>query len=176
MSTKTDNAANVGRHKFEVAGLGLAPFTFQGMEEKVVRYPDGTTQAGGSCDYCGTGIRYCCHVESADGKRFKVGSECIAKVGDAGLLKAYKSSPQHRAHQRALREAKAKAVSQELRAFIEANAQWLRSMPHFDDFIDHNTGAPLTALDWATWMRDNCGASGRAAVLRRLKRLHKERS
>ena len=50
---KTDNAANVGKHKFELAGLGMAPFRFIGASENAITYPDGTTKAVGSCDYCG---------------------------------------------------------------------------------------------------------------------------
>ncbi len=68
-------------HPFEVAGLGLAPFRFSGMSEKVyVACPGAPVQAAGSCDYCGTGIRYCCHVVSSDGKAFIVGCDCVRKL------------------------------------------------------------------------------------------------
>ena len=77
---KTDNLENVGKHKFELAGLGLAPFRFIGANEKRITYPDGSSKAGSSCDYCATGIALECWVESADGKRFKVGCNCIEKV------------------------------------------------------------------------------------------------
>ncbi len=54
---RTDDPALVGRHVFERAGLGLAPFRFVGMEEKTFQAcPGAPIQAGSSCDYCGTGM------------------------------------------------------------------------------------------------------------------------
>lgn len=68
-------------HPFEAAGLGLAPFHFDGMSEKTYQACSGApVQAGGSCDYCGTGIRYCCHIRSSDGKTFIVGTDCVLKL------------------------------------------------------------------------------------------------
>lgn len=167
---KTENAANVGKHCFEVAGLGLAPFRFVGMSENVITYPDGTSQAGGSCNYCGTGIRYECVIVSRDGKRSVVGCDCIAKVGDAGLLKAYKTSPEFRAHKRKLAYAKAERVRLELIALIDANRALLATLPHPYGFTDRKTGAPLTRLDSVQWLFDHSGASGRESLLRGLKR------
>lgn len=66
-------------HPWERAGLGKAPFRYVGMFENVFRMPDGSTKAGGSCDYCGTGIRYCFRCVSADDKSFVVGCDCIAR-------------------------------------------------------------------------------------------------
>ncbi len=79
-------------HPFEQAGLGKAPFSFIGMTEE--RGPIRSTcqktgveiqigapgQPMGTCDYCGQGIAIVCHVQGADGKRFKVGSDCVEKV------------------------------------------------------------------------------------------------
>lgn len=71
-------------HPFEGAGLGLAPFRFAGLSEKVYcACPGAPVQAAGSCDYCGTGIRYCCHIRSADGKEFIVGTDCVRKLDRA---------------------------------------------------------------------------------------------
>ena len=57
-------------HKFELAGLGLAPYTFLGCERKVYQACQGAPeQPGGSCDYCGTGIMYQFLLRSADGRR-----------------------------------------------------------------------------------------------------------
>ena len=79
-------------HKFESAGLGKAPFRFIGYEHKTYQaHPSAPVQVGGSCDYCGQGISNMYHVKSADGNRFKVGSDCIAKVDDKGLQKDRKS-------------------------------------------------------------------------------------
>jgi len=166
---KTEITAHVGKHAFEIAGLGEGPFRYIGMSENVITYPDGTQKAGGSCDYCGTGIRFECVIVSKDGKRSKVGCECIRKVGDAGLLKAYKSSPEFRAHQRKLRIQKAAAVCAQINLILEANRATLESQPHPRGFIDRQTGVALTAWDDAQWLLSRCGDAGRARLLRSLK-------
>lgn len=167
---KTEDPAQAGKHAFEIAGLGQAPFRFVGMSENVIAYPDGTQKAGGSCDYCGTGIRYECQIASKDGKRAKVGCECIRKVGDAGLLQAYKTSPEFRAHQRQLRALKAKAILTELSALIAANAGLLATLPHPYGYTDRQTGKALTRLDSVNWLLSHSGDSGRASLLRGLRK------
>lgn len=74
-------------HKFTEAGLGQAPFRFIGCTENRFQMADGTTKPGGSCDYCYTGILYEFWIMSADGKRSKVGCECIRKAKDHKLLR-----------------------------------------------------------------------------------------
>lgn len=101
------------QHAFEVAGLGVAPFICVGSTEMVHDNGDGTTKAGGSCDFCGTGIRTACIIKSADGRQFKVGTDCVKKTGDEGLINMTR---------RAKREAKAAAQ----RAVFEAELQTQR--------------------------------------------------
>lgn len=67
-------------HPFEAAGLGLAPFRYVGSEVRLHQVPGCHPKAGASCDFCGTSIALCCLIESADGKRFKVGCDCVAKT------------------------------------------------------------------------------------------------
>lgn len=172
-----ENAQTI--HKFEVAGLGKAPFRFVGLTQNVfIAHPGATPRAGGSCDYCGTGIMDECHIISADGKKSKVGTSCIAKVGDHGLMKRIKLSPEWQAANRAKnaklrekRQAKAKIVVDQLHQAIQANCKALAEMPHPNGFIDRKTGAALTALDYYLWMQAHCGDTGRAALLRRITRL-----
>lgn len=90
---KTDDAADVGRHCFDRSGLGKAPYRVTQMVE-----------GRGSCDYCGNGIVYQVHVASADGKFFKVGTDCMGRCGDAGLIKAFKKHPDFRRIQREKRQ------------------------------------------------------------------------
>jgi len=163
---KTENSADVGRHAFEVAGLGLAPFRFVGFSENVITHPDGTQQAGGCCDYCGTGLRFECHVVSRDGRGHKVGTNCIAKVGDAGLLQAYKKSPEYRAHQRQLAALRAKAVQAELVTILDSRKAEFAARPHPYNFVNRETGASLTYLDYVTYSLNCCGAAGRAGWLK----------
>ena len=70
-------------HPFEKAGLGKAPFSCTGVSENVWDNGDGTTKAGGVCDYCGTGIRWEFWIKGsiAGAKQFKVGCDCVAKTG-----------------------------------------------------------------------------------------------
>lgn len=76
-------------HPFEKAGLGQSPFTYEGMNDNA-RVVGDAVLAGGTCDYCGTGIRYECLIRSNDGRRFKVGCDCVRKIGreDNALLTA----------------------------------------------------------------------------------------
>lgn len=67
-------------HKFEEAGLGIAPFSVH------------LIVMGGwsSCDYCGTAIKEHCYIKDSNGKVFLVGNECVYKTGDAGLVDVVK--------------------------------------------------------------------------------------
>lgn len=92
---QTETPATV--HVFEAAGLGKAPFKFIGLETSndreavnMERKNAGqiyTTNFCTSCDYCSQSIQNAYCVESSDGKRFKVGCDCIKKTGDKGLKK-----------------------------------------------------------------------------------------
>ena len=91
---KSDTPTAIGKHCFEVAGLGLAPFKIIGF--RVMKFqaaPDAPVQPGASCDYCSTAIMYVCDIRSSDGNTFHVGCDCVGRTGDAGLIKAYKSAP-----------------------------------------------------------------------------------
>lgn len=150
-------------HKFEAAGLGKAPFAFVGFEIKrgPIKLADGTEvgapgQPMGSCCYCGTGIANCFNIRSADGQKSYVGSDCIAKVGDAGLMKAVKKivSDAAKARKRE-REAKAEAVAKEAcEALIAQFSEKFKSAPHPRGF------AGLSLLDYAEWMLKNTHSFG----------------
>ena len=70
-------------HPFEKAGFGKAPFSCTHVSENVFALPDGTSKAGGCCDYCGTGIRWEFWIKSsiAGARQFKVGCDCVVKTG-----------------------------------------------------------------------------------------------
>lgn len=68
-------------HPFEEAGLGVAPFHYVGHSRAVFRAaPDAPAQPGASCDYCGTGIMDVFHVQGSDGRKFKVGCDCVRRT------------------------------------------------------------------------------------------------
>ena len=75
-------------HTFERAGLGLAPYRHLGVTDNLFVIPGHpeATKPGSSCDFCGTSIRAEHWLLSADGRKFKVGCNCIEKSGDKGLL------------------------------------------------------------------------------------------
>ena len=104
-------------HEFEIAGLGKAPFKFlyvaslpspslaeqnpQAYQNAMRDLPKGV--ALGCCAYCGHDLVHNFIVRSSDGKEFSVGSECIEKVGDKGLITAV------RLHERQVRQEKRRA-------------------------------------------------------------------
>jgi hypothetical protein len=158
------NGSAVAVHKFEAAGLGVAPFKVSGFE--VMKYQachGAPIQPGTSCDYCGTGIMNVYFITGADGRRFKVGSDCVAKTGDAGLRKVVDT--QERKLARAKRQAKATEQYQELKAMLadEPTRAKLASCPH-----PTPARAELgeTLLTWAEWMVFYSGAAGRARTLK----------
>ena len=83
-------------HLFELAGLGIAPFRVIGIQtasdrrwvqkERENNGQTFTTNYCTTCDYCGTAIQNAFQVLSADQKQFKVGCDCLAKVGEKGLV------------------------------------------------------------------------------------------
>lgn len=169
MQTKTDNPAEVGKHVFERAGLGLAPFRFVGFSTmKYQACPGAPVQPGGSCDYCGTGIMYACHIKSADGRSFNVGCDCINKTGEAGLIQAYKQSAEYRQHQQNLRQAKDIEKRKELTVMLSNSEirNILSSKPHPHSF---HADKGKTLLDYAQWMMTYSGAAGRSSLLKCLR-------
>jgi hypothetical protein len=88
-------------HVFEKSGNGPAPFRCVGFAaipstslaaQNVEAYNLALSQLPkgigcGSCCHCGTAIMNNYIIENAAGKRFVVGCDCVAKTGDAGLIK-----------------------------------------------------------------------------------------
>jgi len=170
---KTENEAQVGMHCFEAAGLGKAPFRFAGFYVSTyVACQGAPVQPGTTCDYCGAALMNVCAVKSADGKRFKVGCDCVRKVGDGGLMKAYKRSPEYRAAQREKRRDLANRKREEVRGWMTEpdTREMLASQPHPQGFKDRETDRPLSLLDWMDWMMANSGDAGQARVHSRAKK------
>lgn len=129
-------------HVFERAQLGVGPFRFVGMEEKAISYPDGTSQAAGTCQYCGTGN--CYWIQSADCRKFYVGSDCVGHLGDEKLVAVVMSAERKRknAQAAARRDAKRKAEREAQRAEVErrmpeytAALSALESRPHPTEYF-----------------------------------------
>lgn len=108
-------------HKFEIAGLGKAPFKIVGFYKmpspslagenphaynmQLQAMPTG--HGCGSCTYCGTPLVNNYLIESSDGVKSSVGCDCVGKVGDRGLTTKIKEM--QRIARREAREAKRQA-------------------------------------------------------------------
>lgn len=119
-------------HLWEAAGLGGAPFKLVG----IVSLPSPSLAAAnpsaynaamadipkgfgvGSCAYCGRGLVHNALIESADGKHFSVGCDCVEKVGELGMVD--RIGYLRREAARKEREAAAKAEMERRQAAAEA--------------------------------------------------------
>lgn len=175
--TKTDNKEQVGMHVFTRSKLGSSPFrcvgVYQDIGPKVISHQGGVTtmigsfgQAMGVCAHCGTGIADCYQIKSAEGNTFVVGSSCVEKTGDAGLIKSYKNSSEVRAFHKAKRDLLASKKQTELADIIAANKEKLESMQ-----IKKWNGEVESQFEYLTRVIAMCGASGRARYLKHVKTL-----
>lgn len=148
-------------HVFEAAGLGKAPFAFIACYED--RGPkamgNGVTvgapgQPMGTCAYCGTGIAYCCQIESSDGKTFVVGTDCVAKTGDAGLKAK-------------VDEVKAKLTREKQDATITANWVWVEQNREKLAALPYGKYSMLESIEW---FYKNAGRSGKLRIIRAAKK------
>ena len=146
-------------HPFEQRGLGQAPFRYVGIEAQEMSHGvrvlgsvggcEVTTKPGGTCAYCGQYIVNMFNVESADGQRFHVGSDCIRKV-DATLAAAIAPAIKQRKRDRDnARIAAAKAALPQ--------AASLRNKPHPNAKL---AADGRTLADWCAYMFKHAGTSG----------------
>lgn len=115
-------------------------------------------------------------LKSADGREFKVGSDCILKTDSSKALRvAVETEMQKR--QREQREARAAIKRQKDAERIAAAvarlpevADRLRSEPH-PQAQSFGFLRDKTMLDWAEWMLVNAGISGRLSVAKAIEAL-----
>jgi len=170
-------------HPFERAGLGKAPFRYAGMECQDLCYGEAilnraeyertgirlTTKPGGTCAYCGTYIIAMFNIASADGKRFHVGSDCVAKIAtdDAALAAKVETAAKKAARSRRhAREASLIQAGKVLLADDAARAV-LATLPHLLAWRAKQGG---TLLEWADWSMMNARTTGRVRVARIIQR------
>lgn len=124
-------------HVFEVEGLGIGPFDHIGEFDRGKRNQT-------CCDYCGTSIRYEQIIQDSKGHNFKVGSECVRKTGDIGLISKMK-----------LAEKERKARQKEENRQAELQAQ-----------RDRNGGKTDQELNWDRVQAEEAAAQAEMAVRR----------
>jgi len=170
MSTETKKI-----HPFERNGLGIAPFKYVGFYvskyQAIPGDPSCPIQAGSSCDHCGTAIMNVCRIKSADGREFKVGNECVAKVGreyDRALLTVVEAAARKRA--RVAAKSLAAARADELATLLATDSvrATLALQPHPHPY---RAGLGETLLDSLEFAVKRSGAAGKARALKTIKTL-----
>lgn len=115
-------------HKFELAGLGKAPYRFLGVSEHLFQACAGEpVRAGASCDFCGASIKHAANFESADGKHFKVGCDC-AYSAESNKAVVRQIEGWQRKHEREVREARRERKAEKLAAEYAALLSELDAM------------------------------------------------
>jgi hypothetical protein len=148
-------------HPFETAGFGKAPYRFDGVTRNwfTTGIAGDPGKPGGTCDYCGAGIANEFWVKSADGRRFKVGCDCIAKLAKANNVAftgdhlAYEADQARKRMERDMRAAKAHAKTQIVRA---AFAEWYTADRKAQACAQrHPAITGLTLAHYIAWMLDH---------------------
>jgi hypothetical protein len=147
-------------HKFETAGLGRAPFRFVNYyQSKYQACPDAPVQPGTVCDFCWTGIIDVFVIRDADGKEFKVGSTCVDKTGDAGLVNVVKrKANQLKREKKNAKDWERIKAAKAIFTTDEALRDRLAKKPHPRGIKE------FTLLDYIGWCFDQAGLSGRLYV------------
>ena len=163
MTNTTAAETATKKHVFETAGLGKGPFRCVGFEVKkfqaVPGDPNCPVQPGSSCDYCGTGIMNVFWVVGSDGRRFKVGCDCVLKTGDAGLRRTV---DEHLKKAQGARDA-ARIEAAEKLLQEEKVITAFRAAPHP---VSCMAVRGLSLMDYATWMFTHAGTSGKIKIAR----------
>lgn len=148
-------------HKFEAAGLGIAPYKLTAFKVVIFQAcPGAPVQVGGSCDYCGTGIKDHFFLLSTDGRSFKVGSSCITKSGDKGLIKRAQDASRATKRKRAAQSAKERVAALRTYLSTEDGKRAAKAVPTPLGWAED------TLFDWALWMLANSGQAGKLRAIR----------
>lgn len=106
-------------HVFEAAGLGKGPFKLKSV-----------TAEGGHCEFCNTAIVFRFYIKGQDTRVFFVGSDCVMKTGDVGLMRVVEAEVKKRqAELRAKRDAEKMAAIKDRLADPAVIAE-LSAKPH----------------------------------------------
>lgn len=149
-------------HTFELAGLGKAPFKLVAVQEsKHQPHPDAPAKAGSTCEYCSRAIMEVCVIQDINGKRFKVGSNCVKKTGDFGLVDTVK-----RAANRMKRTAQAERDSIFAAKHDAAARAYIATIPgaHPNAYY---ASQGKTLADYTLFTYEAMGTSSRAKFIRK---------
>lgn len=157
-----DQGLNRRVHKFEIAGLGPAPYVFLRVEKRAYQACQGApVQPGTTCDYCGTSIMFAFILRAADGSEFKVGCDCVHKTNDTRLIGAIADA--ERRHRREVTEARENAQIAEFEPHLDAFLSRFASEPHPNSYY---ASQGKTRADYKRFCWMNSGRAGRAKLAR----------
>lgn len=159
------------QHKFELAGLGQAPYRLEGVRENLFTVPGGPSKPGGTCDYCSTAITFEFHLCSADGKKFKVGCDCVLKVESSRSLIDQVKQESNRLKAKA-RHAKEDAKISALTEWYAANREAVASHPHPQaEKFNEQARKELNLASYVDFCLKCAGRSGTIAALSLAKKI-----
>jgi len=153
----TTNITGTQVHIFQSAGLGVGPFRLSHV-----------TGEGGSCEYCGTTIVWRFYLNGSDGKQFFVGSDCVLKSGDAGLIKVVEAEVKRR--QNDARKVRETAKLSALTAMLQSPdvSSKLSAMPHPTKYY---ATLGRTMMDYAQWMLKHSGTAGKLKLAKTIQKI-----
>lgn len=160
---------DVAVHRWEAVGLGRAPYTVLGFSgtadragEQREREANGltftTNLCGGTCAVCGQAIFNVYRIKSSDGQEFKVGPDCVAKSGDAGLKRRVAADKY--ANAKRLRKAREQARVDAAKGSL-ADPGVRLELSLFKHGHAYHAARGLTRLDEAEFLLMRGGVSGR---------------
>lgn len=157
MTTTTTNNVPGMIHLFEAKGLGKAPF-------KVVR----VTSECGNCEYCNTAIVYRFYLKGADNKIFFVGSDCVHKTGDVGLIHVVEAEVKKR--QAEMRKMRDDAKLEEYKTLMADPVviEKMKNLPHPTRWY---ASQGRTLHDYAVFAMRYAGKAAKIKFLKTLKTL-----
>jgi hypothetical protein len=168
-------------HIFEEAGLGHAPYKFMGLYSlpspliaetnpdmynlMLEEIPHTTLGGAGTCSYCGMPIMNLYIIQSLDKETFFVGSECVLKTGDKGLINLAKRAANEVVTDK--RHSKESIAIEVLRSALNE-----KEVQEYLDTLPHPKGwEGQTFMDYADWMFRHSGNAGKMKLLKELNKL-----
>ena len=151
------------KHTFEIAELGMAPFKIIACREEIFQaHPSAPCKPGGTCAYCGRAITCVFVVDDVKGIKIKIGSSCIKKTGDKGMVDLVKRELRKRQQDKErIRIIEGKNNFQEVK-------QLLQKEPHPNTY---RARLGDTMADWVQWMLENAGHTGMLTATRQIEKL-----
>lgn len=135
--------ASQKHHPF-AATLGPGPYKYLGSCDLGAAKAKGdysglpkVERGMGSCSHCGHAIMTVCIIQTGDGKRYGVGSDCVLRVNEGGstVVDSARLAADMKAAAREKRYIRAQAKIESLQPAYEAALQFLQNWPHPNEYF-----------------------------------------